>query len=89
MYRRVGARRAAAAGWTFDRNARIGTRYVAAVVRIVALEIVYRQANPWVCACLPEGLRSAVESLVQSSFVARILDHEPLEIVIARERCQP
>jgi hypothetical protein len=58
------------------------------VLRIVALKVANRQPNSWMCAGLPEGLRSAVECLVQSSFVARILDHEPLEVVITLKGCQ-
>ena len=58
------------------------------LLRIVALEIVHGQSHARMRARLSEGLRSAiaVAGLVQSSFVARILDHEPLKLVVALER---
>jgi hypothetical protein len=51
------------------------------VARIVAFQVVYCQADAWVCSRLAEGLDSAVPCFVQAPLVARILDHEPLELV--------
>ena len=96
---RIGARRGVAAGRALDGRPAVAVlvlvlALLVLLLRIVALEIVHGQSHARMRARLPEGLRSAVAvavavavaGVVQSSFVARILDHEPLKLVVALER---